>query len=220
MTITVDELKLRFGTQFFVAVNSDCVFIPKNNFREEWRSCLTVQGCEVFNRVIPGKGNMVLVKLPQKRTIKKDVPVKKGRWSVADADRLRKRMAELSGSVESRIKTLREEFPDRTPAALLLKYKKMHRKEGPEPPSQEPETPIVAIDHDASPPQIQTRTEELLKEINDQLKLLLEEKLIHFECYCSTCEDTRTVEDSAVWKNCPVCGGPLIVWNVEQRPPL
>jgi hypothetical protein len=41
------------------------------------------------------------------------------------------------------------------------------------------------------------------------------ERLVYFKAYCRKCRDERTVEDAEVWICCPVCGGPLIIWNVE-----
>lgn len=41
-------------------------------------------------------------------------------------------------------------------------------------------------------------------------------KLVSFEAYCRKCRDRRSVHDETnVWKLCPVCGEPLIVWNIE-----
>jgi transposase len=60
-------------------------------------------------------------------------------------------------------------------------------------------------------PEEESEVTSLLKEIRD----LLQEETVVFESYCPACRDRRTVEDSNVWKCCPVCGGPLIIWNVE-----
>lgn len=57
---------------------------------------------------------------------------------------------------------------------------------------------------------------KLLQEIRDQLKP--KEDLIWFESYCRGCRDIRSVEDENVWKCCPVCGGQLIIWNVNGSP--
>lgn len=43
------------------------------------------------------------------------------------------------------------------------------------------------------------------------------ENLVCFESYCRKCRQRRTVEDSAVWKICPICEEPLIIWNVEEK---
>jgi hypothetical protein len=61
-----------------------------------------------------------------------------------------------------------------------------------------------------SPPESLT---DLLKQVLDALRL--QEESVCFESYCPHCRERRSVEDSNVWKACPVCGGPLIVWNVE-----
>lgn len=41
------------------------------------------------------------------------------------------------------------------------------------------------------------------------------ERLVCFESYCRKCRDERDVEDAEVWVCCPLCGGPLIIWNVK-----
>jgi len=56
---------------------------------------------------------------------------------------------------------------------------------------------------------------ELLKQVLEAVKP--KEELVCFKSYCLSCRDSRTVEDGNVWKACPVCGGPLIVWNVETK---
>lgn len=64
-----------------------------------------------------------------------------------------------------------------------------------------------------SPPESLT---DLLKQVLDALKLLkLQEESVCFESYCPQCRINRSVEDSNVWKVCPVCGEPLIVWDVK-----
>jgi hypothetical protein len=40
------------------------------------------------------------------------------------------------------------------------------------------------------------------------------ERSVCFEAYCRKCGDRRSVQDDEVWICCPVCGGPLIIWNV------
>ncbi len=57
-------------------------------------------------------------------------------------------------------------------------------------------------------------TEELLKEILDCLRGF-EPVTFAFECHCRKCGDNRSVHDEdEVWRVCPRCGEPLIVWNV------
>jgi hypothetical protein len=64
-----------------------------------------------------------------------------------------------------------------------------------------------------TPSSVTDEVVELLKQILQAVKP--KEELVRFEAYCPGCRDSRSVEDSNVWKACPVCGGPLIVWNVD-----
>ena len=63
-------------------------------------------------------------------------------------------------------------------------------------------------------PEEESEVTSLLKEIRD----LLQEKTVAFESYCPKCRARRSVGDSNVWSVCPVCKGPLIIWNVEASP--
>jgi hypothetical protein len=65
----------------------------------------------------------------------------------------------------------------------------------------------------SSPAPAKNEVVSLLEQILDAVKP--KEELVQFKSYCPGCRDSRSVEDSNVWKACPVCGGPLIVWNVE-----
>jgi len=39
---------------------------------------------------------------------------------------------------------------------------------------------------------------------------------VYFKAYCRKCKTNRTVEDNDVWRVCPICLEPLIVWNVQE----
>jgi ribosomal protein S27E len=53
---------------------------------------------------------------------------------------------------------------------------------------------------------------KLLEEIRD----LLKPNSFDFDYHCPKCHEQGTVCNSQeIWRSCPVCGAPLIVWNVE-----
>lgn len=70
----------------------------------------------------------------------------------------------------------------------------------------------------ASPSEAATESppprDPLLKEILDLLLRHFEHR-VTFEFYCDSCSSRGTGEDKKVWKQCPMCGGPLIIWDVE-----
>jgi hypothetical protein len=85
-------------------------------------------------------------------------------------------------------------------------------------PKHEPIEPSPSSTPSASSTDSYVELVKLLKEIMAAHQV---ETLIHFDCYCPACncpacKVKASVEDQInVWKCCPVCGGPLIVWNVE-----
>lgn len=78
-------------------------------------------------------------------------------------------------------------------------------------------TPSHTPTHTATSEEISDLPElvKLIKEIRDLLKP--GDEGVYFESFCPDCCDRRSVQDSNVWKNCPICGGPLIIWNVEAK---
>lgn len=128
---------------------------------------------------------------------------------------------------------MREKSPSRTDQAVFyhiyalmrqgkIKHRFEHRKLRPAGAGKEPAAEPVHTSVDAPvptsiPTSIPTPAKdevvELLKQILSAIKP--KEEFVCFESYCPSCREKRSVEDSNVWKSCPVCGGPLIVWNVK-----
>jgi hypothetical protein len=86
------------------------------------------------------------------------------------------------------------------------------------PPSTPPSTPEAPIG--TGPEHTQEKKASAKDEVVELLKQILsaikpQEQSVCFEAYCPSCRKSSSVEDGNVWKACPVCGGPLIVWNVE-----
>jgi hypothetical protein len=163
------------------------------------------------------------------------------RWPENEEKRLLERWNQVKGTAAERSVALAPEFPGRTAQAIMLKAKKLRRERGlsrrygkrskkaSEKASAEPvmrntsqktpktlgipSTPEAPIG--PGPEHIPAKDEvvELLKQILHAIKP--KEESVYFESYCPNCRKRGSAEDSNVWKACPVCGGPLIVWNVE-----
>jgi len=163
------------------------------------------------------------------------------RWPENEEKRLLERWNKVKGTAAERSVALAPEFPGRTAQAIMLRAKKLRRERGlsrrygkrskkaSEKASAEPvmrnasqktpktlgipSTPEAPIG--LGPEHIPAKDEvvELLKQILHAIKP--KEESVYFESYCPNCRKRGSAEDSNVWKACPVCGGPLIVWNVE-----
>lgn len=58
----------------------------------------------------------------------------------------------------------------------------------------------------------------VLEEIRNLLGKQAESEAVSFEAYCRTCRQPMNVSNQKeVWRVCPRCGEPLIVWNVEVQ---
>jgi len=102
------------------------------------------------------------------------------------------------------------------------------------PATQEAEkAPAAAVPTDVCTDEsTETRVEEekseqeavlLLREIRDLLRITVklaqihqEHELLDFEVYCRKCKRLTSASGEDVWSLCPVCGDPLIVWNVKE----
>jgi hypothetical protein len=233
--VDIEELKQNFVTRN-VAPYGSCIAIPNKDFNSAWEKELQSQGVKVFNTFI-GNAPFVLVQLKPMKTaapvINPNLDVTR-HWTEEEDARLIKLWNEDLG-----IAAITPFFPNRSEHGVKMRLsrlkeagkihprwtrkKRKARSKAPEPPT--PTTPTA-------PPTATTPTEapsqkgpggipesdycqmiKLLKEIHD----LLKEESVYFESYCPECRDRRTVEDSNTWKCCPVCGGPLIIWNVEAK---
>jgi predicted RNA-binding Zn-ribbon protein involved in translation (DUF1610 family) len=57
----------------------------------------------------------------------------------------------------------------------------------------------------------------IIEEIRNLLINQFKPEPVVFKAYCRKCKDSRSVEDDEVWRVCPRCGEPLIIWNVEVQ---
>lgn len=250
--ITLEDLKQRFPLQN-VPPYGECVVVPGKDFDPDWEAMLddAGYGC-VFTDVNRQPVTLVLTikrhgesrktvyeprAKPQKVSVKS--AMKGPAWSQEDEDRLIKRVSELKGSLEGKIRILIKEFQGRSVNGLLQKFKKL-AKAGRALPGKRgrPKKAVSLVlqkDLDKALENVcldcglpkdlcccdEEKKESLRKEVRIKYARHLEEKvspsgLMVFKTYCRRCRDRRHVEESEVWSLCPVCGGPLIIWDVEE----
>ncbi|MCJ7425128.1 hypothetical protein MUP01_12810 [Candidatus Bathyarchaeota archaeon] len=127
------------------------------------------------------------------------------------------------------IEKMTPSFPGRTETAIRLRIQRLEKRgkikkrtgRGRPKKAKEVASPVDTPMPTSTPTPLPTPSPapandevvELLKQILEAVKP--KEESVCFESYCPSCRKSSSVEDSNVWKACPVCGGPLIVWNVE-----
>ena len=163
-------------------------------------------------------------------------------WTKESEDRLVKRVTELNGSLERKCRILTKEFQGRSANALLQKFRKLAKARRALPGKRGRPKKVLgakglekALENvcpDCGLPKDlcccdEEKKESLRigaprgKEVRIKFAPPLQEKvaashLMVFETYCRICKDRRHVEENDVWSLCPVCGGPLIIWDVEE----
>jgi hypothetical protein len=169
---------------------------------------------------------------PTPEPTRKHLPRIKGpQWSREDENRLIKRVSELSGTIKGKCGILTKEFQGRTPNALKQKFKKLVDAGRAQPAKRGRPKKVVtrkglekALENvcpDCGLPEDlcccdEEKKESLKQEPRTPLENLVPSGLMQFETYCRKCGTRRTVEDHDVWRRCPVCLEPLIIWNVEE----
>jgi ribosomal protein S27E len=126
---------------------------------------------------------------------------------------------------DTKVPDMLAHFPGRTRNSVAMRIDVLQKSGGIKPkwkagegihhrPDQSTEESANRPVHTPSPPPAKDEVVELLKQILEAVKP--QEEFVSFESYCPSCRDERSVHDeSNVWKACPICGGPLTVWNVE-----
>jgi hypothetical protein len=239
----LEDLKLKFPMREVVPYGF-CIVVPGAEFDPDFEAELGDQGYKCFDTFIDGKPvTLVRVVKAEKGSGEKTVysppiapiastastegeTLNPRRWPEKEEKRLLERWNKVKGTAAERSAALAPEFPGRTAQAIMLKAKKLRRERGlsrkyskrSEKASSEkapiPESTLTFTPKSApGPSSVKNEVVELLKQILDAVKP--REEMVYFESYCPTCRDSRSVEESNVWRACPVCGGPLIVWNVE-----
>jgi hypothetical protein len=237
--ITVEELKLKFGVRN-IPGRGPCIVIPKSKFNIEWEQPLRNQHVDVeYNIDLAGGGLCTVLRLKPEHLTEHVVYRPKQLvgpttdpsvvWR-PEEDQLiielwnkRMRVKDIETQVSSK-------FPKRTSSSVKNRIQrlqiagKIQRRQGKlkgkhekpralEAEASERATPLEP----ASPKPLEKKHSpdlvKLLTEIRDLLKP--KDETVSFKSYCPHCRDSRHVEDVNVWKHCPVCGEPLVVWNVE-----
>jgi len=188
-----------------------------------------------------GPGHIAKVTLPLGLSA-----MKGPQWSREDEDRLVKRVSDLTGSLKEKCRILTEEFKGRSVMALKQKFKKLVEAGRALPGKRGRPKKVLSVPglqkalenvcHDCGLPkdlcccddekkeslrrEIQTHEEQIEKGLRGHAQKspikASAPGVVSFEAYCRKCRTRRTVQDYDVWRRCPVCLEPLIIWNVQE----
>jgi hypothetical protein len=243
--ITFEELAQQFKAQN-VAPYGMSVVVPGKDFKPDWEHELGSQGCRFHFVELDGKQVTLVqrgkrerqsseetVYSPQKtehetqaeparpeETEKRAMVIATG-WT-ADEDELLIKLWNQKRLTQETISIFQRTYPKRSEGSITnhiatLKDKgrikprwtikrKAQGKEQPEKTrkAEEPNKPTSTPTHAPAHAPAQKPNEQL----------------VTFQSYCRKCKDKRDVEDSNVWVCCPVCRGPLTVWdiNIKEAP--
>lgn len=85
------------------------------------------------------------------------------------------------------------------------------------PPGFEPGSTPMSIPMFTPEDQESSQNPPELVKLLTEIRNLLRPNSFCFEWACAECSSTGSAEDEKIWRFCPVCGKPLIVWNVEAN---
>jgi hypothetical protein len=206
--ITFSELQKTFSSRSIAAYGS-VVVVPRSEFKIGWDNALGGEGCQITYLDVDDKPS-VLVSPPKSVTSKEKHKrkLRLGSWKPAEIELLLEEYPKQKGTARQRGEALMPLFPGYSAMSIYQQYWKqlqtkktskdttVQSEDGPEKPS-EPEKESLS---------------GLLKEIRDSLK----PSTFSFDYACPEGCSFGTVNDAEkIWRCCPVCGKPLIVWNVE-----
>jgi hypothetical protein len=219
--ITFSELQKRFPSRN-IALYGNVVVVPKSEFQMDWDHVLGAEGCRITYLDVDDRPS-VLVSLQKSVTVKekRKRKLRLGSWTPGQTELLLKEFPKTKGTARVRGQALVPLFPGHSVMSIYQQFWKLTRKSVHASRDEE-----KVESHEEKVPQepLEARAERVfsfasvvkpLEEILATLKKFNAESSVCFECYCPSCRQSRSVEDENVWKCCPVCGGPLIVWNVE-----
>lgn len=226
MNKLLGDLKEKFPLKE-VAPYGFCLVVPGAEFDPDWEAELGDKGYRCFQADLDGKPvTLVRVVKSEKGSGEKTVYVPpepedpktvRSFWTPKEDDVL----ATLWNSGVP-FENMPKSLPGRTETAIRLRVQRLERYgkikkrgRGKKVRTEKPVDTQVHTPVDTQRAQLisLSKVEGLLEEIFKAVKPKLE--FINFETYCPACSSFNTVEDENVWKVCPVCGGPLIIWNVQ-----
>jgi ribosomal protein S27E len=204
--VTVEELKESFVTRE-VKPYGTCICIPNKDFKPEWEKELQSQGYKIFLTMLENSP-FVLVQLKKLES----QPETKRDWTPEEEQRLLQRMQELPGTIEEKCLKLTQEFTERTPTAIRLKYAKLKQLSERQKTTKYTKTPSTT--ETPTTPQL---TLEQLTDLLKQIRNFLKPKSFSFDYACQHCNNIGCVDDAKnIWRFCPNCGKPLTVYNVKE----
>jgi hypothetical protein len=239
--VTIEDLKSKFGDVINVEPYGPCVIVPGDEFDPDWEADLADQGY-MCREVLANKKPVTLVPLKKvsgepEKSVPKPLPkpVSSSKkisrdWS-PEEDKV---LVEKWKEDKLTIREIQEQcFPTRSKESVGMhvwdlqqkgiiqrKQVKGGRPKGTKKPERKQKELKKTTDHsdDSKVPFMSTEDPMLkvLKEILDCLRGF-EPVTFSFECHCRKCGDNRSIHDEdEVWRVCPRCGEPLIIWNVQS----
>lgn len=242
--ISFEELRQRFQVRN-IAPYGECVVVPGAEFDPDWEVYLAKEGCACVNTDLDQRPVTLVWRKPMGEGVRDVyVPVREeveslgedeqgrlGRWSREDELRLLRRMSELQGTLDEKVKALQGEFPGRSAAALLLKWRKLQRKAGRSlvgdgwgKTAKADVEKAAAAKVDMEKP-VEGGAAEAVQKMNGlgevatllrDIRDFLRPKSFCFEYACACCGYCGSADDQEkIWRFCPICGERLSVWDVE-----
>lgn len=214
----LEELKKRFPSRN-IALYGNVVVVPKSEFQMDWDHVLGAEGCRITYLDVDNRPS-VLVSLQKSVTLKekRKRKLRLGSWTPEQTELLLKEFPKTKGTARARGQALVPLFPGHSAMSIYQQFWKLTRKS-----VHAPRDEKKVQSHEEKPVQeLPARTYgfgDIVKPLQEILSTLQELNIhptVYFKSYCPTCKEPRTADgEENVWKCCPVCGGPLIIWNVE-----
>lgn len=237
--IRFEDLRQRFPLRN-IAPYGECVVIPGAEFDPDWEVYLAEEGCACVFTDLDKRPVTLVWRKPMGEGVRDVyVPVREeveglgeneqgklSRWSREDELRLLRRMSELPGTIDEKVGVLQREFPGRSAAALLLKWRKLRKAGRIIGDGWKKEEVAGAGKAEAAKVDVEKPVEDVkamqkadgfgeLTTILRDIRDFLRPRSFCFEYACARCGSCGSAEAERIWRFCPLCGEKLCIWNVE-----
>jgi hypothetical protein len=237
--ITVGWLEKTFGLAHEVHPYGACISIPPDRFLPKWEPQLKSQGYYVVRGKDAKQQSQILVTRQDPAEIAVEGPHDNDKaeegdgrtgqfWSSEETSRLIQLYKEFRCRRKLIVEAFRKTCPDRSEGSILnqigrlqqkgviqprwkiRRSKQKGQKKGMTDTAETASTEEKTSTSSPAEPEAESVT-RLLREIRD----LMKPQSICFSYACAECSTIGSAEDSKIWRFCPICGKPLIIWDVE-----